>query len=272
MGFLFSFLLLFLNAEVIPRADQRSQEVFEEMRRGTTNETEGVDSVSDLARNLTLRNQAGDRFWFIERLNRETGQALGIRMQDWADEEQNQYRTVVAREGFFDERDETWRLQKVRETVVHAQTGEVLQSVPHAEWALQTPGESSDLMVLLAERPKDLSLFELNQVRRLFADPQDQRRLDYDLLYHRIWAGSFICLMVVSIAIPFSISGVRRSPYIGVSKSIFLFAGFYLVQTTFDYFANHGVLQPIPASWLPVGVFFLVGLYFFHRSNYPDGA
>ena len=72
-------------------------------------------------------------------------------------------------------------------------------------------------------------------------------------------------LIVIAIAIPFAVSGVRVNPAVGVSKSIGLFFLYYLLSNFAASLATKQILDPMFAAWLPnVGMVGLA-LWFFSR-------
>ena len=270
MGAVFSGLLLYLNTEVIPRAEVRSQQILDDMRdQDPTREA----ADEEVRRHLTLRNKAEDRFWFVDYYYPERQVAEGVRVQGWVGaREEGRLRTLVAREGVYDYRTGQWHLTDLRETQLNPETGEVLRSAPMARLTLAAEKESPTMMIFLAARPKDLSVHQLYQVRSLFPREDDPQGRIYEVRYHGRWASTLICFMVVAIAIPFSISGVRRNPLVGVTKSVVLFGIFYILLNLFQYLGDRGWVPAIYSAWLPVVALTLVGLIFFSRAARPEGA
>jgi lipopolysaccharide export system permease protein len=72
-------------------------------------------------------------------------------------------------------------------------------------------------------------------------------------------------LIVIAIAIPFAISGVRINPAVGVSKSIGLFFLYYVLTNFATSLAAKGVLEPSVAAWLPHAGMAALALWFFAR-------
>jgi lipopolysaccharide export system permease protein len=71
-------------------------------------------------------------------------------------------------------------------------------------------------------------------------------------------AGSFSCLIVAGLAVPFAVSGVRVNPAVGVSKSLALFFLFYLLSTIGTMLGDQEAVPPWVAAWLPNA--FMAGL------------
>jgi lipopolysaccharide export system permease protein len=72
--------------------------------------------------------------------------------------------------------------------------------------------------------------------------------------YHAIMSAPFICLIVVGVAIPFSVLPGRISPMVGVAKTFGLFLGFYFLTSFCAAFGESGALPPMFAAWLPAAL------------------
>jgi lipopolysaccharide export system permease protein len=85
--------------------------------------------------------------------------------------------------------------------------------------------------------------------------------------YYSLIADTLGCLIVIGIAIPFSVAGVRVSPVVGVSKSIGLFFLYYLLTTLANTIGGRELLAPAIAAWLPNLVMVGLGAWFFGRTR-----
>jgi lipopolysaccharide export system permease protein len=69
--------------------------------------------------------------------------------------------------------------------------------------------------------------------------------------YFTLLAAPFSCLVVVGIAVPFAVAGVRTSPMIGVSKAMGFFALFYLLVSFATIFGERQMIPALLAAWIP---------------------
>ena len=74
-------------------------------------------------------------------------------------------------------------------------------------------------------------------------------------------------LIILAIAIPFAVSGVRVSPAVGVSKSIGLFLLYYLLSSFATMLGGNGYMDPFWAAWLPNLLLGLTGLGLIWRAR-----
>jgi lipopolysaccharide export system permease protein len=87
----------------------------------------------------------------------------------------------------------------------------------------------------------------------------------YAVRYYSLLANTLGPLIVIAIAIPFAVSGVRVNPAVGVSKSIGLFFLYYVLNNVGTSLATNGYLDPLAAAWVPHGGMALLALWFFAR-------
>ncbi|HEV8073273.1 MAG TPA: LptF/LptG family permease, partial [Opitutaceae bacterium] len=73
----------------------------------------------------------------------------------------------------------------------------------------------------------------------------------YAVRYFGLLADMFVPLIVIGIAVPFAMSGVRVNPAVGVSKSIGLFLLYYVLNNFATSLATEQLMSPVMAAWLP---------------------
>jgi lipopolysaccharide export system permease protein len=75
-------------------------------------------------------------------------------------------------------------------------------------------------------------------------------------------------LVIIGLAIPFSVSGVRTNPFVSVSKAMGLFL-FYYVLVNVAQLVGTGGFSPLWSALIPnIAAFGLIGYYFF-RLQHP---
>jgi len=81
--------------------------------------------------------------------------------------------------------------------------------------------------------------------------------------YFSLVADTLSPLIVMAIAIPFAVTGVRVNPAVGVSKSIGLFFLYYVLANFASSLATKGILEPDLAAWVPnIGLAALAAWFF----------
>ena len=101
---------------------------------------------------------------------------------------------------------------------------------------------------------------ELSTITKSFAIEEHPKVLDYQVRLHALMAGAASCLIVTGLAIPFAVSGVRVNPAVGISKSIALFFGYYILVNVLNSLGKQEILSPEVAAWAP-NVFMVILTY-----------
>ena len=80
-----------------------------------------------------------------------------------------------------------------------------------------------------------------------------------------ILAGTVICFIIVGLAFPYSVKGVRVNAMVGVSKSTGLFFAYFMVIKLAIIFGAQGHVPPIYAAWIPNLSMALFAMYLYSR-------
>src|SRR5439155_13918326 len=131
------------------------------------------------------------------------------------------------------------------------ETGELPSSKAFDELLAPKYQEDPGLMLLIDRRPIDLSLYQLRQLIDYLEVEHSPKVVEYAVRYFGLIADTLGPLVVIAIAIPFAVTGVRVNPAVGVSKSIGLFFLYYLLANFGYSLATRGIIDPLFAAWLP---------------------
>ncbi len=125
--------------------------------------------------------------------------------------------------------------------------------------------EDPQLMLLTTARSIDLSFFELDRLMNYFAVANKAKGVPYAVRYYGLIADTLGPLIVIAMAIPFAVTGVRVNPAVGVSKAIGLFFLYYVMMNVAAILATKQVVDPEIAAWLPnAGMAALAAWFFTH--------
>jgi lipopolysaccharide export system permease protein len=213
---------------------------------------------------VALDNLEFRRMWFINRYSRATQRGYGVSVSE-LDVLRRERLRLTAAEAWFDEARRGWVFKQGRELTFSPESGELIGSVPFEERFEPRYREEPDLMLLIDRRPSRLSLWELHDLIAHLEREGSPKLAAYAVRYYEIIAGVLGPLIVIAIAIPFAVSGVRVNPAVGVSKSLGLFALYYVLTIIGSSLATKGVASPMFAAWLPQGCMALLSLWFFAR-------
>ena len=218
-----------------------------------------------LVLDLTYDNGPAHRRWFIDSYSTDTGVAHGVHVYEF-DKSGHDTRSVLAYEGHFDPAAHGWILSKGRE-MKFDETGSPMQLIPFAgERTFADLADDPAHMLTLRQNAGNLSLDELRGAL-LQAPAGDNPALDaYAVEYYSILTKPLICLLIVGLAVPFAVAGIRTSPAVGASKAVGLFFAYYIVAGVSTHLGNQHFLPSYLAAGMPIFIMLGMSLWLFRRA------
>lgn len=208
--------------------------------------------------NLTFYDAAEGRLWFMNRFREYTLEGFGVTISELLPDGR-EHRRIAAREARFSP-GRGWSFIDGREIHFDVDRAEAVRSLAFERLDRPDWLEDPDLMKALRKNPRDLSLAEVRKVLASVDADMDPRARGFLVQYHRALATPWTALVVIGIAIPFAVSGVRTNPLVGVSKAGGLFVAYYLLNLACFRLGEQGRLPALVAAWIPVGAGMLVAL------------
>jgi lipopolysaccharide export system permease protein len=249
---------LLLNSRVVPWSVEASRSLKETMQisaaaraakdpaqiAAATGGSTGVVSA------VAFDNRQQNRMWFINRYSRLTETAYGVTVSEM-DALRREKTRIMAREGRYDAIRRVWSFRDGREMWFDPVQGELQRAVAFTEKPVPHFNEDPQLMLLIDRKPQDLSFNELERITDFFSAEANPKLLRYEIRYYRMLADTLGPLIIIAIAIPFAVSGVRVSPAVGVSKSIGLFFVYFILNNFATILGTSGYLEPVWAAIMP---------------------
>ncbi len=178
------------------------------------------------------------------------------------------WRLVIGQAGAW--REEEWKFSGVTEYLFRGATDGDPMPMVHAELGLPGLGETpdmirSELRVASLRRGRtmkraELTLAEIRDYRRLHPRVPPELEATLETQWHARLAGPWTCLVVVLIAVPFSVAPGRRNLFYGVAGSIGIAFAYFVLQKFGFALGQSGRVPGWMAAWLPNGVFALAGI------------
>jgi lipopolysaccharide export system permease protein len=253
-----------INTTVVPWSVEESRATKEMLefrhQSSTALPADRVGAVNSVA----FDNPIEHRMWFFNRFSKATGRGYGVSVSE-LDSARRETSRITAWEGWFDEARNGWVFRNGRELTFSPETGEMTASKPFEERFEPTYREQPSLMLLIDRKPTHLSLWELRELVAYLEDERSPKLALYAVRYYALIADFIGPLIVIAIAIPFAVGGVRVNPAVGVSKSIGLFFLYYVFTSFATTLASKGFVPPVIAAWLPHAGMALLALWFFAR-------
>lgn len=256
-------ILFYLNAQLVPYSVERSRSLLANLRFATEIKHKDIKDVG-LIPAFAFDNLKEGRLWFMDGFSEYTYQGFGVNVYQRNAEGKETHR-LVAREAFFDDAEGYWVFLEGAEWTYDPETGEPLRHIPFAEKPMPNFTEPPTIMEALSQRPVDLSLWELKGLLDKVSPEENPALYSYEVRYHSILASPFGCILVVALAIPFVVSGVRVNPAVGVAKAAGLFFAYYLLVNIGTLLAAQQVISSIVAAWVPNVMMLIVAIGLFRR-------
>jgi lipopolysaccharide export system permease protein len=256
-----------LNASVVPWSVEASRALLEEIDFRHQSQSTPADHIG-ITRVVTFDNQRQGRMWFINRYSRfvRGGKAFGVMVSE-LDPQRREKTRILAREAQFDLNRHCWVFHEGRESWIDPESGEVTRTVPFAEKVVAYFNDDPGLMLLFDVKPGELSLFQLREIIDYFTIQENPKVTAYAVRYFGLLADTLSPLIIIAIAIPFAISGVRVNPAVGVSKSIGLFLLYFVLLKAAGALGSRSIIDPLFAAWVPNLAMLGVGTWFFLRMK-----
>jgi len=264
VGILMCGLVYALNASIVPWSVDESRRMFEQIKFRSDTKSH-LSSEVGLKGVVTFDNQRQRRMWFINRLSTVEQHAYGVNVSE-LDEKHREKSRIRAREAVHIAGG-GWVFYNGRETWLDPATGEIMRTVTFDEKSMPHFSEDPELMMVFDRKPTDLSFFELRRIIEYFKIEENPKATAYAVRYFELLADTLLPLIVLIIAIPFTMTGVRVNPAVGVSKSIGLFVLYFSLFNLADMLGRRGVLEPQTAALLPSAVMLCLGGFFFVRMR-----
>ncbi len=265
VGFLLSLLLLYLTASVVPKAVEQSRTFFDNLEYSAEEHEKDSREVG-LIYNLGFDNRKEGRLWFMNRFSERAWLGLGVNVHT-READGTETARISAREAYFDDTLEHWVFLDGRELMLDPETGDPLRTLPFKERVYEDFDEDPSLMLALHKKPKELSLFELRRIIETVPPAENPKVHAYLVRYLSLFAVPFSCLVVVGIAVPFAVSGVRTNPMIGVSKCMGFFGLFYVLVTVASILGERQMVPALLAAWLPNLIMLALAVQLFRKAR-----
>ncbi len=264
-GIALSGLSLWLNSSVVPWSVETSQSLLESFEFRAEAEKKPGDTLG-LVSSVAFDNRPQNRMWFINRFSRFSGKAFGVTVSE-LDPHRREKTRLMAREASYDPARRSWTFLDGREMWFDPELGELMRSVTFAERTVPHFTEDPGLMLLIDRKPQDLSFNQLRRITDYFHAEQSPKVLRYEVRYYTVMFSTLGPLIVIAIAVPFAVSGVRVSPAVGVSKSIGLFFIYYILSTLATVLGGRGIIEPAWAAAMPNLAMIGIAAWFFGRMR-----
>lgn len=238
-----------LNSTIVPWAIEHSRSLKENIRFEQESGRVSEDRIGAKTA-VTFDNRKDGRLWFINRYSVKTKRAYGVTLS-LLDGQRREHRRLFAAQAYPSPGAQGWTFVDGRDLRFDPATAELIANAPYTTIKLPALDEDPNLMLLIDRKPSDLSFLELERLCSHLLQTGSPKYTAYAVRYHGLIADTLAPLIIIGIAIPFTMAGVRINPAVGISKSIGLFALYYLFAQLGGSLASKEILSPVLSAWLP---------------------
>lgn len=263
MGILFSFLMFYLIAHLVPLAVQESNMISDNIKMAHSAEKQVAREVGT-DYDMGFDNRKDHRLWFLNSFSRYTNDGYGVTVYQF-DPSGKEIQRIMGKEAYFDDVDGYWIFTKGRIMYFEPDTGDPIRSSYFEKQVFPSLTESPSLMLAMHKNPDDLSFIQLGHMLDKISPKENPKMYSYEVQYQSILASPLNCLVVIAIAIPFAVAGVRTNPLVGVSKAAGLFFCYYLVASISHLLGAQQVIPVFLAAWGPLILILLYTIYLFRK-------
>lgn len=255
-----------INTTVVPWSVEESRAMRDELEfRAQSTKALPADHIGAVY-SVAFDNPLARRMWFFNRYSKAADRGYGVSVSE-LDAKRRERSQIIAAEAWFDAGRNGWVFKGGRDLTFDPETGETMSSTPfpEPEKFMPTYREKPALMLLIDRKPSHLSLWELRGMVDYLEVERSPKLAAYAVRYYGLIADVIGPLIVIAIAIPFAVTGVRVNPAVGVSKSIGLFFLYYILNSAATALATKGFVDPMVAAWMPHAGMAGLALWFFAR-------
>ena len=253
-SFVIAGIFMVLNAAVIPVCKENSRKIYDIAIIEKEKTMATRVSEAGVVRLLYFYNRNENRLWSIDKFNFRTNRATGVEVSIF-DSNSKEVERLIAEEAIYDDVAKNWTFYDIRKwRRDRNKDGQVVnfrpEKITERKVTFEKFNESPELMKLFMGRPSDMSFYENNKILQAL-DENSKDALPYLVRKYSIWVSPMICLVVLAIAIPFAMTGVRTNPMVGVSKTMAMFFGYFLLENIMTGLGGSGSIKPLWAAAVP---------------------
>ena len=263
MGVLLCGVTWYFNATVIPWSVEESRSIRENLEFRKEAKGQALDRIGMLT-GVTFNNQPEGRMWYFNRYSQFTHRGYGLTLVQ-IDKKRHELFRLLAAEAWYDAAKKSWVFYNGREIWMDPATDEVIRTDGFKEKVEKDFTEEPSLMLIFDVAPQDLSFTELRRIIDYFAIGNNPKATPYQVRYYSVLADTLGPLIIMALAIPFAVAGVRVNPVVGVSKSLGLFLLYFVLVKACTALGSRDIMPALWAALLPIVTMLLVGLGFFSK-------
>ena len=261
-AFLLMGLMAIFNAYLLPKASDGAQKIVQQIDYNDQKRRTGNANAIGLQSHLCLHNAKEGRLWHIAQFSLYSNCGKFVNLSK-INTQGNETERITAESIIYDLKNQEWIFKNGKQWFFDTHTYVPERFTPFEQWTFKC-SENPKLMTFIHKPLKYLGAHELKEILS-FVPKNHPRFLEHQIKYYSILSSPLICFMVVLLAIPFSLKGVRTNPMVGVSKAAGLFFIYYIVCSIGRMLGTQNTLSPLMAAWFPNLLMLAFGLLLYRQ-------
>ena len=261
IALLLAFGMVLFNIFILPYSADRVQSIARAI--DYNNQKQNCLSANEIGTeyNLSFYNINARRLWFIHRFSYYAYRGSYVTVCTFNDVHKELGR-IEAKEVRFDDSRQEWIFNEGKRWLFDARS-EPKSFVCFQTYILRCE-DTPQLMQVMHKAIKNITVNELRLILN-FIPRGHERFLEHEVQYYSILSSPLICFIVVLLAVPFSLVGVRNNAIVGIAKAVGLFFCYYILSNLGRLLGAQGILSPLNATWLPNMAMLLLGIYLYRQ-------
>ena len=255
-------LMIALNAYLLPYASDQMRQIVAQIDFNDQKRKTGKTDNIGIQRHLCLHNEKAGRLWHINTFSLYTQKGSFVTLS-LINPQKREVERLEASEVYYDPQQKTWTFQKGKHWYFDPHVFIPSRFTTFQEESI-TCEENPQLMSFIHKPLKYLGINELKKILN-FVPKNHPRFLEHTIKYFSLLSSPLICFMIVLLAVPFSLSGVRTNPMVGVSKASGLFFAYYIVGSIGRMLGTQNILSPLIAAWFPNLLMLFIGIILYQQ-------
>ncbi|MDR1890605.1 MAG: LptF/LptG family permease [Puniceicoccales bacterium] len=199
------------------------------------------------ASRIGFYNYRDKRIWFFKSFDKLSHVAKDVTINCYGGDNVEESR-IFAKTAIFSKDKKYWTCENGSIITFDLQTGLPASVKLFAEKDFETFTETPEVMVASLKKTKDLSFPEvLDAIKYCHREPAGNA---FCVKFHQIFANVANCMIVMFLAIPFAVMGIRVNPFVNIARASGLLLIFFFLGTIFAALGSNGIIRPAFAVWI----------------------
>ncbi|MDR2776550.1 MAG: LptF/LptG family permease [Puniceicoccales bacterium] len=192
-------------------------------------------------------NHVDNRLWFFKSLDKLSHMANDVTISCYNDKNVEESR-IFAQTATFSKDKKYWICKNCSVITFDPSTELPTDVKLFSEKAFETFTETPKVILASLKKTKNLSFPEVLEAVKYYHNESAENT--FWIKFHQIFANATDCMIILFLAIPFAVTGIRVNPVVNIIKASGFLLIFFFSGTICETLGSNGILQPAFAVWI----------------------